>query len=210
MSDESESSYYSVDTLGADSPNGLPPLIGVQDITDISGFFVTEEEQEQSLASYLADPAFAAAPAMGGNIVELLSFWVADEEYAVDILEIREIIKVPDITDVPRAPQPLLGVISLRGTVVPILDLRMVLNLDREETTRESRVLVLRAQEEPVGIMVDRVTSVVRLDKRAIEPKPATMRLDVAEVIDGVGRVDERVLIVLDGAGVVEVLERQG
>ena len=97
MSDESESSYYSVDSLGADSPNGLPPLIGVQDITDISGFFVTEEEQEQSLASYLADPAFAAAPAMGGNIVELLSFWVADEEYAVDILEIREIIKVPDI-----------------------------------------------------------------------------------------------------------------
>ncbi|MEC9465369.1 MAG: chemotaxis protein CheW [Myxococcota bacterium] len=209
MSDDTEGAYYSADGIGVGGSKGLPPLIGVQDVTDISGFFVTEAEQEQSLASYLADPAFAVAPTMGGDIVELLSFWVADEEYAVDILEIREIIKLPEITDVPRAPRPLLGVISLRGVVVPILDLRLVLNLDSSEPTRSSRVLVLRAQDEPVGILVDRVTSVVRLDKRAIEPKPATMRLDVAEVIDGVGRVEDRVLIVLDGSAVVEVLERE-
>ena len=99
----------------------------------------------------------------------------------------------------------------MRGVVVPILDLRLVLNLESSGTYAfESRARATRAQDEPVGILVDRVTSVVRLDKRAIEPKPATMRLDVAEVIDGVGRVEDRVLIVLDGAAVVEVLERDG
>ena len=186
----------------------LPPLLGAQDITDISDFFVSKEEQKQSLASYLSDPAFSTAAVLSDNIVELLSFWVADEEYAVDILEIGEIIKVPEITDVPRGPRWLLGVISLRGTVVPILDLRIVLKLDRQEVNRASRVLVLRADDEPVGIMVDRVTSVVRLERSQIEPKPQTMRLEAGDVIRGVGRIGERVLIILDGDSVVSVLER--
>jgi len=186
----------------------LPPLLGAQDITDISEFFVSKEEQKQSLASYLSDPAFSTAAVLSDNIIELLSFWVADEEYAVDILEIGEIIKVPEITEVPRAPKWLLGVISLRGTVVPILDLRIVLKLDRQEISRASRVLVLRAGDEPVGILVDRVTSVVRLERTQIEPKPQAMRVEAGDVVRGVGRIGERVLIILDGDNVVSVLER--
>jgi|MDSW01.2.fsa_nt_gb purine-binding chemotaxis protein CheW len=186
----------------------LPPLLGVQDITDISEFFVSKEEQRQSLASYLSDPAFSSAAVMPDSIVEFLSFWVGDEEYAVDILEIGEIIKVPEITEVPRAPQWLLGVISLRGTVVPILDLRIVLKLEPQEISRSSRVLVLRADGEPVGILVDRVTSVVRLERSDIEAKPQTMKLEAGDVIRGVGRIGERILIILDGDSVVSVLER--
>ncbi|MBT6179753.1 MAG: chemotaxis protein CheW, partial [Deltaproteobacteria bacterium] len=93
-------------------------------------------------------------------------------------------------------------------TVVPILDLRIVLKLDKQEVTRASRVLVLRADDEPVGILVDRVTSVVRLERTQIEPKPQTMRLEAGDVIRGVGRIGERVLIILDGDSVVSVLER--
>ena len=186
----------------------LPPLLGVQDITDISEFFVSQEEQQQSLASYLSDPAFSTAAVRSETIVEFLSFWVGDEEYAVDILEIGEIIKVPEITEVPRAPQWLLGIISLRGTVVPILDLRIVLKLDPQEISRSSRVLVLRADGEPVGILVDRVTSVVRLERSDIEAKPQTMKLEAGDVIRGVGRIGERILIILDGESVVSVLER--
>lgn len=186
----------------------LPPLLGREDVTDISDFFVSADEQRESLASYLADSSPGSNAPVGENIAELLGFWVADEEYAVDILEIGEIIKVPEITEVPRAPGPLLGIISLRGTVVPVLDLRLILRLAAQEVSRASRILVLRANDEPVGILVDRVTSVVRIERSDIEPKPQAMKLEAGDVIRGVGRIGDRVLILLDGESVVSILER--
>ena len=179
------------------------------DYTNLDAFFVSPEEQREGNISYQADPSrVASESALPADIVELLAFWVADEEYSVDILDIQEIIKLPEITEVPRANNCLLGIISLRGTVVPILDLREVLQLPKNEITRNTRVLVLRGDNEPVGIMVDNVTSVVRLSQREIEPKPKAMQREMGDVIEGVGRLSQRVLIVLDASAVIEVLER--
>ena len=180
---------------------------------ELTDFFVTADERQASRASYLTDSAFspvAFSPStmLGEGTVELLAFWVSDEEYAVDIREILELIKVPEITDVPRAPRFLIGLISLRGTVVPILDLRLILGLPVADVSRSSRVLVLRAGEDPVGILVDGVTSVVRLEQGVISNRPKALTLGVAEVIHGVGRIDERVLIILDTKAVVAVLEK--
>ena len=80
--------------------------------------------------------------------------------------------------------------------------------IPKSEVTRNTRVLVLRGDSEPVGIMVDNVTSVVRLSQREIEPKPKAMQREMGDVIEGVGRLGQRVLIVLDASAVIEVLER--
>ena len=192
-----------------DESAGLGRLPLWDDYANLEAFFVSPEEQREGNISYQADPSRVAnESALPADIVELLAFWVADEEYSVDILDIQEIIKLPEITEVPRANNCLLGIISLRGTVVPILDLREVLKLPKSEVTRNTRVLVLRGDSEPVGIMVDNVTSVVRLSQREIEPKPKAMQREMGDVIEGVGRLGQRVLIVLDASAVIEVLER--
>jgi purine-binding chemotaxis protein CheW len=144
------------------------------------------------------------------SIAELLAFWVGEEEYGVDIVEIQEIIKVPAITVVPRAPACVLGIISLRGTVVPIADLRVLLGMERGGITRSSRILVLRGDGDPVGLLVDRVSSVVRFDREAIQPVPRTMQREASDLLQGVGRDGERMLIVLDLPAVISAMEHGG
>ena len=189
---------------------GISNISSWDDFGNLEEFFVSPEEQRDGNISYQADPSRVAQEStLPADIVELLAFWVADEEYSVDILDIQEIIPMREITEVPRANPCLLGIISLRGTVVPILDLRDVLELPKSEVTRNTRVLVLQGDAEPVGIMVDNVTSVVRLSQREIEPKPKAMQREIGDVIEGVGRLEQRVLIVLDASAVIEVLERK-
>ncbi|MBC7792220.1 MAG: purine-binding chemotaxis protein CheW [Clostridia bacterium] len=169
-------------------------------------FFVGAEEQ-RSIASSYDSQSFVGAPRLGGETAELLAFWLGDEEYAIDILEIQELIKLPLVTPVPRARDGVLGIISLRGTIVPVLDLSVMLALDKRPVSRSSRVVVLRAGGDPVGLVVDRVTSVVRFDREKIEPVPRAMQSDVGDMLAGVGRVNERMLIVLDLPSILTSLE---
>ena len=171
----------------------------------LAEFFVSSGERELVAQSFAEGGK--ATPA-GRTIVELLAFWVADEEYAVDIVEIQEIIKVPLITELPRAHDTVLGIISLRGTIVPVLDLRRVLRLEERPVTRGARILVVRAGDEPVGLLVDRVTSVVRFEAEHIEPTPRTMRRQTTDqLVRGVGRLGSRLIIVLDVNSVVSVMD---
>lgn len=181
-----------------------PPLVDASGDTELEGFFVTAEEQGVSSLAYVAD-AFRNASV--GAVAELLAFWVGDEEYAVDILEIQEIIKVPIITDVPRTGRKVLGIISLRGVIVPVLDLRRALSLGEAPVARTSRILVLRADGDPIGVLVDRVTSVVRLEREAIEPMPRSMARESSELLRGVGRIGDRLLIVLEHTAIVALME---
>jgi purine-binding chemotaxis protein CheW len=159
----------------------------------LSGFFMSEVEQAHD-----ADLDGMSRTLALRNTAELLAFWVANEEYAVEIAHIQEIIKLPNITMVPRVGRSVVGITSLRGTIVPILDLRIVLGLEATSPGRQSRILVLRSETDPLGVLVDKVTSVVRLERDSIEPKPRGMRHEAAEYLDGVGRVGNRMLIVLD------------
>jgi purine-binding chemotaxis protein CheW len=173
-------------------------------------FFVSREEVEANQAIALGDVTAGAVPATTVSIAELLAFWVGEEEYGVDIVEIQEIIKVPAITVVPRAPACVLGIISLRGTVVPIADLRVLLGMERGGITRSSRILVLRGDGDPAGLLVDRVSSVVRFDREAIQPVPRTMQREASDLLQGVGRDGERMLIVLDLPAVISAMEHSG
>jgi purine-binding chemotaxis protein CheW len=175
-------------------------------IDPLNDFFVGDRERADLGESYVGEIVDTAG--QRAVVQELLAFWCADEQYGIDISEIQEIIKVPYITDVPRAPSSVLGVISLRGVIVPIVDLREVLRLEKRELGRDNRIIVLRADGDPVGLLVDRVTHVVRIDAESIEPPPAMGGLSRADLVTGVGRTGDQILIVLDARALWAVMEQ--
>jgi len=117
-----------------------------------------------------------------------LTFLLAGEEYALDILRISEIIKVRPVTEVPRAPSFVTGIISVRGTIVPVVDLRLRLHLPAPEPGPAARILIVTQKDEPYGLVVDEVVHVVRLHAEDIEAAPATVGGASSEFISGIGR----------------------
>jgi purine-binding chemotaxis protein CheW len=137
----------------------------------------------------------------------VLTFTVGGETYGVDILSIREIIKVRETTEVPRTPRFLLGVISVRGVVIPVVDLRLRLRLPATPPTRAARILVVVKDGDPFGLLVDSVTGVVRLAESEIETPPSTLAPSEGNFIAGIGRHRagrrDRMVILLNLAQVV-------
>jgi len=133
----------------------------------------------------------------GDGVREYLSFRLAVERFALPIAQIREIIKVPLITRVPRTEGFVLGVLSLRGAVVPVIDLRMLLRQPVGPQTRRARVLIFDRSGEFVGLLVDEVHHVIRLGEADIEPHPFGARPE-AEPVVGVGRQDGEIVALLD------------
>jgi purine-binding chemotaxis protein CheW len=132
------------------------------------------------------------------EVLELLAFRLADEEYVVDILMIKEIIRLMEITRVPRRPAFIKGVISLRGTIIPVFDLRTRLGLLESPPDRNTRILVVGLGKGLIGVIADRVTDVVKVKLRDVEPAPAVRGGSSAGHLKGVTRMNERLLILLD------------
>ena len=129
---------------------------------------------------------------------ELLAFVVSGEEYGVDIMAIKEIIRPVDITYVPRVPDYVKGIISLRGTVVPIFDMAKRLGLKGQQPGKRSRIVVITLGTSLVGFSVDSVTEVVRIKETNIEPPPPTLTDGMAECVRGVAHFKERLIIIMD------------
>jgi len=136
--------------------------------------------------------------AAAGETLELLSFRLAQEVYAVRLTSIRQIIKLMPVTLVPRAPEYVLGIVSLRGTIIPVFDLRKRLGLSAGEATRKSRIIVVANEKYSVGLIVDEVEMVIRLHESAVEPPPTVLAGVESEFIEGIGRVDRKMIILLD------------
>ena len=148
-------------------------------------------------------PAPGSAPEADVQ-VELLGFMLSDEQYALDILEIKEIVRLHAITPVPRSPPWLKGIVTLRGVIVPIFDLRSRLGLAQIEYGPETRIVVVYRGEEFAGLIVDRITQVMRLPLEAIEPPPQTIGPVEAEFLRGVVRFRDHLVILLNLPRVVE------
>jgi purine-binding chemotaxis protein CheW len=131
----------------------------------------------------------------------VLSFVAGGEVYGVDILSIREIIKLREITEVPRAPRFLLGVVTVRGLVLPVVDVRLRLRLDVRPLARSARILVVMHKGERYGLLVDEVRGVVRFADAQIEPPPPSLAPSEAPFLAGIGRYpeegEERMVILL-------------
>ncbi len=133
-----------------------------------------------------------------GNVLQLVSFHVGDEEFAIDILGVQEIIRMVELTPVPNAPYFVEGVINLRGKVIPILDLRSRFGLPSADRTKETRIIVVEFEKTVLGFIVDSVEEVLRLPESLIESPPITGRGGSAEFHRGIGRVKGRLLMLLD------------
>lgn len=147
--------------------------------------------------------ATGAAPGADDQI-ELLGFMLSDEQYALDILEIKEIVRLHTITMVPRSPPWLKGIVTLRGVIVPIFDLRSRLGLAQIEYGPETRIVVVYRGEEFAGLIVDSITQVMRLPVEAIEPPPQTIGQGEADYLRGVARYRDQLVILLNLPRVVE------
>ena len=135
----------------------------------------------------------------GGNDVggKYLTFRLANEEYGVEILKVREIIGVMDITAVPRMPVYMKGVINLRGKVIPVVDLRLKFDLDEIAHTEETCIIVVDVGRE-VGIIVDTVSEVMDIKADNIDPPPAMGGAVDTTFILGMGKIGDDVKILLD------------
>ena len=127
-----------------------------------------------------------------------LTFALADEEYGLEILKVREIMGVMDITVVPRTPDYVKGVINLRGKVIPVVDLRLKFALESIEQTKETCIIVVEVNELQVGIIVDRVSEVLDIPSDNIEDSPSFGTNVDTEFILGIGKAKDKVIMLLD------------
>ena len=136
--------------------------------------------------------------ATNSEILQIVTFKLGNEEYAVDILKVQEINRVVEITSIPNAPSYVEGVINLRGKVIPVINLRKKFGLDSKEMDSQSRIMVVDIGS-TVGLIVDSVSEVLRLSSDTIEPPPPmTAGNGSSEYIKGVGKLADRLLILLD------------
>ncbi|MGE4497081.1 MAG: chemotaxis protein CheW [Deferribacterales bacterium] len=132
------------------------------------------------------------------EIVQLVGLKLGDEEYAIDVLKIQEIIRTVEITSVPRTDSFVLGVMNLRGKVIPVVDLRVRFNLDKMDFDKETRIIVVRFDSEHIGFVVDEVTEVIRISKNMVDPTPPLVGSIGQEYILGICKYDDRLIILLD------------
>ena len=138
-----------------------------------------------------------------------LTFVLGEEEYGLEILRVREIIGLMEITRVPRMPAFLRGVINLRGRVIPVVDLRLKFGMQSIEDTEETCIIVVDLEETVMGVVVDRVSEVLDIMESDIEATPSFGAAVDTEFILGMGKTRDRVVIILDIGKVLTADELQ-
>lgn len=133
----------------------------------------------------------------GDQELQLVIFRLAKEEYGLPITKVQEINRLVPITKLPQTPSFMEGIINLRGRIIPVVDLRKRFQVAATEYDDDTRIIIVEVSGQTVGIIVDAVNEVVRLNSDSIEPPPPAFVLD-ARYIEGVGKLDGRLLILLD------------
>jgi purine-binding chemotaxis protein CheW len=129
---------------------------------------------------------------------QLVVFVLESEEFACNIADVREVLKMVRVTPLPRSLDFVEGVINLRGDVIPVIDLRMRFALAAVERTDENRIIIVEVEERMVGLIVDSVTEVIRLSNKQIQDAPDQVAGGRTHLIMGVGKIEERLLIILN------------
>lgn len=132
------------------------------------------------------------------KLVHLVGFALGEEEFGLDIQRIQEINRMTEITRVPRTPEFVMGVINLRGKVIPVINLRRRFGMPSKERTKDTRIIIVEIRDRPVGILVDSVSEVIRIPNSTIESAPDIVMGIDTQYIDGIGKLQDRLLIVLN------------
>jgi purine-binding chemotaxis protein CheW len=139
-----------------------------------------------------------AESSVGTDQLQLVSFVVGAEEFAVDILAVQEINRMMPLTRVPQSPADVEGVINLRGKIIPVLDLRQRFGMEKGERDGHNRIVVVEVRGRVLGFVVDRVNEVLRIPKSIVDPAPTMSSTIRSDFIQGVGKLEDRLLILLD------------
>lgn len=131
------------------------------------------------------------------ELLQLVSFHLGGEEYALEILKVQEIIRMVDLTRVPNSPDFVEGVINLRGKVIPVIGLRRRFHLEARKRDAQTRIIVVEISGSIVGFEVDAVNEVLRIPADTVEPPPRLAKTE-REYVSGVGKLNNRLLLLLD------------
>lgn len=132
-----------------------------------------------------------------GELLQLVGFHVGEEEFALDILRVQEIIRLPQLTRVPNSPESLAGVMNLRGKIIPVIALRTRFGLEQIPPGKQARIVVVEVKGTVLGFIVDSVSEVLRIPVATVAAPPRLGRVQ-QEYVSGVGKLDRRLLILLD------------
>ncbi|MEW6555492.1 MAG: chemotaxis protein CheW [Actinomycetota bacterium] len=152
----------------------------------------------------MADDARAA------DELQLVVFSLGREEFAVEVTQVREIMRMEEITRMPKSPHFVEGIINLRGQIIAVVELSKRLNLEVGERDSDTRIIVVEAEDIKVGMIVDAVSEVLRISADEVEPSP-TLATDIsAAYLQGVVKQDNRLIILLDLTKVLSLQEMAG
>jgi len=132
------------------------------------------------------------------SLVQLVGFCLGQEEFGIDIRKVQEINRMVEITSVPRTPEFVMGVINLRGKVIPVINLRSRFGLPPKDRDKNTRIIVVEVQNRVMGMLVDSVSEVLRIPASTIVPPPDIVAGVDTDYIRGVGKLKDRLLILLD------------
>jgi purine-binding chemotaxis protein CheW len=143
-----------------------------------------------------------------GELRQCISFAVGEEEYGLELLRVKEVIRVREITALPRAPSFVKGIINLRGDVIPIFDLRERFGLPPRGQTATTRVIVVEVDGRLTGMVVDSASQVVRIPADQIDPPPPVLGGLSQEFITGVGKLGDELVILLNPDAILTADEK--
>jgi purine-binding chemotaxis protein CheW len=132
-----------------------------------------------------------------GELLQLVGFHVGEEEFCLDILRVQEIIRLQQLTRVPNSPDAMDGVMNLRGKIIPVIALRKRFGLEQAGSNKNARIVVVEVKGTVLGLIVDSVSEVLRIPAATVEPPPHLGQAR-QEYVSGVGKLDDRLLILLD------------
>jgi purine-binding chemotaxis protein CheW len=144
------------------------------------------------------------------DLLQLVIFQLGGEEFGVDIMAVQEIIKMPEITAIPQAPEYVAGVINLRGKIIVVVSLGKKFDIQSCDKNEEYKVIVVELENQVIGMMVDSVSEVLRIPSSSVDPAPDIIKSGVSSnYIQGVGKLDDRLLILLDLRNVLSDYETE-
>lgn len=140
--------------------------------------------------------------------IQLACFMVGEERYAADIMMIKEIILCRKVTHIPKAPDFIEGIINLRGKVIPVIDMRKRLGVQSIEQTSSARIIIAKVEGKNVGIIVDSILKVLRVQKEDIQPAPRIIKGIESEYLSGIVRDGDDLVLILDMERVLTTTEK--
>ncbi|HBK61332.1 MAG TPA: chemotaxis protein CheW [Firmicutes bacterium] len=136
--------------------------------------------------------------AIAGAEMQLVVFELGDESYGVDISRVQDINRMQEITEIPHAPESVVGVINLRGRVIPVIDLRKRFGLSAAPNTKDTRIVVVHMEHNLIGMIVDAVSKVLRIPADIVEPPSPVLASIDSSYLRGIAKLDDNLVVLLD------------